>query len=409
MSRQILVYLHDAAFDKATWIIRHDTDKQEPVVQHGSIAELANSVSGHRILVFIPSINLTFTRATLPVSDRQRALRMLPYAVEDNFIDDVERLHFAITGIKGNEISVMAISREKIDTLLTTLKHAGISPDFVIPDLFLLPVHNNSWTVFIGPEHAIVRTGSQSGFACDSYNLEQLLVHHLSMTTPPPELIKLLYSDREDHSKLIEALESHVRVELGHNDQNPLDSFLKSYSEKQNHNLLQGNYSKREQYSHIWKCWKTPAALFAAYLIAHISLLLFQINTLNTDISSLDKKIQQQFKQALPNTTKIINPKVQLEQALAAYRTSGSDNSSDFLDVLARLAPSLSQARSDNKIDIRALNFSQKTLEIELIVKSFQILEDLKNSFDSTGLETEIVSATADGENVLARLRTTGI
>jgi general secretion pathway protein L len=229
------------------------------------------------------------------------------------------------------------------------------------------------------------------------------------MTTPPPELIKLLYSDREDHSKLIEALESHVRVELGHNDQNPLDSFLKSYSEKQNHNLLQGNYSKREQYSHIWKCWKTPAALFAAYLIAHISLLLFQINTLNTDISSLDKKIQQQFKQALPNTTKIINPKVQLEQALAAYRTSGSDNSSDFLDVLARLAPSLSQARSDNKIDIRALNFSQKTLEIELIVKSFQILEDLKNSFDSTGLETEIVSATADGENVLARLRTTGI
>ena len=64
--------------------------------QETALSELAALASGCRVIVMVPTTELSLMSAAVPSRNRQRILSAVPYILEDQLASDVEQLHFVI-------------------------------------------------------------------------------------------------------------------------------------------------------------------------------------------------------------------------------------------------------------------------------------------------------------------------
>ena len=407
MQKTVLVHLHDVTLNSVSWVFAKEEGEPDSEAQVGNLHDLSTICSGHKVALIIPSTLLTFAQVQLPVTDRERMLRALPYAMEDRIIDDIDNMHFSINAWNNNQASLSAISRQQMDDLIERFNYAGINPDYIIPDVFLVPFTKGCWTVLVTNKYALIRTDEFSGLSIDNYNLQQGLTLNLSQASSLPTSINIIHkNDVEDFSSN-NLLPDFTDISISNTEYKNeyVTLFQDNYSDNLPFNLLQGSYSKHEQLAHIWRSWQ-PVAVFSVILfILYVLSISIDIYELNKQITSVDKKITTLFKKTLPDSRKIINPKAQLQQRISELNKNSSNDEFGFLPLLAKSAHSIT---SNKKIIINSMAYKDGSLDIELVVDTFQNLDTLKSKIVSKGIVTEILSATADEKSVLGRIRLSG-
>ena len=407
MQRTVLVHLHDVTLNSVSWVFAKEESMPATDAQVGNLHDLSAICTGHKVALLIPSTLLTFTEIQLPVTDRERMLRALPYSMEDRIIDDIDNMHFSINAWNNNQANVSSISRQQMDSLIERFISAGINPDYIIPDLFLVPFTAKSWTVLVTSKYALVRTGEFSGFSIDNYNLPQGLALNLSQATSLPTSISIIHKgDVEDYlSNTLLPDYPDISISNTTNEKEYVTLFDDNLSNLQTFNLLQGSYSKHEQLAHIWRSWR-PVAIFSVIMfILYVLSISIDIYDLNKQITSVDNKITTLFKKTLPDSRKIVNPKAQLQQRISELNQNSSNDEFGFLPLLAKSARSI---KKNKQIIINSMTYKDGNLDIELVVDTFQNLDALKSGIISKGIVTEILSATADEKSVLGRIRLNG-
>ena len=104
MARQLLIQLTDAAPQAeavVAWLLLEDGQASGGVMQ-GTLAKAAAYAGNAKVIVAVPSDRVYLTRQRLPGKNRQRLLKAIPYALEDQIIDNVEDMHFAL-GMADNQ------------------------------------------------------------------------------------------------------------------------------------------------------------------------------------------------------------------------------------------------------------------------------------------------------------------
>ncbi|MDZ7809122.1 MAG: type II secretion system protein GspL [Arhodomonas sp.] len=131
---------------------------------------------GHRVMALVPGTDVLTTRVHLPVRNRQRLLRAVPWALEDRLSEDVDALHFAV-GERGRDggVPVAVVARRLLGHWKETLAEADLAAEQLYPDYLALPWHEGAWTVLVSDGLARVRTAAARGFACDAGNLALFL------------------------------------------------------------------------------------------------------------------------------------------------------------------------------------------------------------------------------------------
>ncbi|HWQ95433.1 MAG TPA: type II secretion system protein GspL [Gammaproteobacteria bacterium] len=387
-----------------SWLAMDDASEPQGAVAHGRIQEALALAHGRQVIVLVPASDVLLARAIVPNVGRQRLAQAIPYALEDQLGSEVEDLHFALGRQTGQAISVAVVARGKMDAWLGYLRDAGFQPDLLVPSILGLPYEEGTWTVLREAGDALCRSGVQAGFAADHDNLEILL--SLAITEAGdavPARLRILDTPGAPalHAETwSQTLGVSVRREASAEDAVTL--LARNFNEDLVINLLQGDYSRREQLEKLWRPWKPAAALLALWLVVYVGMTVSEVVSLSRQSPKLQKQIEQTYLQAFPDASKVVNPKVQMQRRLDALRGNKGEGGG-LLELLAQAGGPL---KDTPDLELRTITFKEGQLNLDLRVQDLQVLDQLKQRLAAQSkMEVEIQSASSRDNKVESRLQ----
>ena len=109
------------------------------------------------------------------------------------------------------------------------------------------------------------------------------------------------------------------------------------------------------------------------------------------------------FRAAFPGITRVVNPRVQAEQALAELR-AGAIETPPFLDLLAAFEQIFARDLAERSA-VRGIAYVNGVLEISVHTPDMAELERVRTLLDGAGLGAQMLSAESTDDGVVARLR----
>ena len=404
MRNTLLIRMGRGEAGGCEWLPLDDTGRPVGRPRSGDLAGAAAEAEGLRVVVLVPGIDCLLTQATVPGRNRQKLLRAVPYALEDQLIEDVENLHFSLgPASSGGSYPVAVIATRRIDAILEDCRSAGLDVYQLIPDLLMVPCADDAICVVIEDDLALVRSGPYAGFVVEAENLGLLLARlpqpaedvparPLKAWMPVggvmPEFGEFTPSGAE-----IARYEDSALLLLAQGGRTP------------HIDLLQGPYSHGQEWGKLWQQWRATAALLLAGILVSNLATGVDYFRLRGEQQALNERMQAIFLEAFPGTRRVVDPRVQMQQQLEQLQRRAG-GSARFLNLLARSANIL---RSAQGIEISGASYRSGRLDVDLTASNLQVLDQLKQSLSASGLSVEIQSAAADaGQRVKGRLRIQG-
>jgi general secretion pathway protein L len=399
MRNTLLLRADSVQSDQWNWLRLGPEGAPVGNIHVGALQSAASAADGLRVVVLVPGTDCLLTRVRIPGSNRQKLLRAIPYALEEQLSDEVEQLHFAVgEQTPDGEWPVVVISRDYIATLLEVLAEAGLEAQQVIPEILAIPFNEGEFSVLVSRDVALVRNDASSGFAVDSDNLGMLLAAQpLEEDQTAPRVHMYVNQD----SQVPDSTDYAGLVNVETFAANPLGIFAQGLDTR-SINLLQGAFSRRGEWSRVLKPWRATAALLLAGVLISLFVTGFNYYRLGMESEQLQAGIEQTFRKAMPGTQRVVNPRVQLQQELD--RLQGGASGGGFLLLLAKTGAVLKDVSG---VEIAGVTFRAGRLDLDVKVSNLQLLDTIKQSLANTGgLEVEIQSATTDSDQrVQSRLR----
>jgi general secretion pathway protein L len=195
-----------------------------------------------------------------------------------------------------------------------------------------------------------------------------------------------------------------VDVELDSSQLQPLDILARGWSQGPLIDLLQGAYSRREEWGRLLRPWKATAALLLAGLLVGGSGAGLGYYRLTQQQAQLQGDIEALYRKTFPTARRIVNPRLQMEQELKKLQRRAGGTSADFLGMFAETA---SVVRSAQGISVQGASYRDGRLDLDLQADNLQTLDSLKQALVSGGrVNAEIQSATTDkNQKVQSRIR----
>jgi len=393
MADTLLIRLAPGLAGLRDWLLIDAEGQIKTPVQVGAPADAVIG-GARRIVVLVPGEEVALHEARVP-GNRQRVLKVIPFVLEEQLASDVEDLHFAVGRTLGDErYPVAVVERRQMDAWAQLLREAGISAHQWVPETLALP-RDDGWGLMLDGERILVRSDDYAGFACDADSLP-IMISLLAGEDQLPETARVY------GSRAVELV--GVDVELDSSQLQPLDILARGWSQGPLIDLLQGAYSRREEWGRLLRPWKATAALLLAGVLVGVSGAGLNYYRLTQQQSQLQADIEALYKKTFPAARRIVNPRLQMEQELKKLQRRAGGTSADFLGMFAETA---SVVRTAQGISVQGASYRDGRLDLDLQADNLQLLDSLKQALVSGGrVNAEIQSATTDkNQKVQSRIR----
>ena len=404
MADTLLVHYDPAQPSQATWSHVNNQGELTSRITTGSLQDAAAVAAHHKVIVLLDSSNVHLNHVKLPTSNRQKMLRAIPYALEEQLAEDIDDFHFVIGKTDPYYgTPVAGIRKDTLDRLLATFQQAGISIDMLIPDAICSPAAPGQWSILFHADKALVQFEALIGSVIDTVNLPLLLQASLEKADNKPEKIVYLHLDGDTRDPALDEIGEDIEIIKVAYNTHPLVVYCGEYTRAKSLNLLQGVYKPKRKSSGSLHRWRLAASLAAVWLVLYMGTNLFELNRLKAKNAELGIQIEQIYKRSFPASKRIINPRVQMEQKLNELRGGGGQQGSQFLALLTDSVTSLS-AQKD--IEIQSIDFRNNRMDIGLTGTNLQSVETLNRQLGkSASLKSEITSATSEKNMVKGSIR----
>jgi type II secretory pathway component PulL len=491
MRRQIFIYINGDIVDvdddslPVCWVVK-EAGQIPGLVYYGDLKTAANHATGCRVTVLVSGMNILLTHVDLPVMNKQRLARAIPFALEENLASDIEKLHFAVGNYADDKTACAVVERHDMDVWQQLLKNANIQADVLASEVFGVSRDEGTWNILINragsaSNKALLRTAAQSGFAMDLPNLPFILKNALdhdesqqaparvnitvcndslrrqTLISPGSEdapTLKAVHDDADtettlvpervpesqpekdsddtiqafatpaaetdiDYEQTIEETpaenidpviqqvqnlceERSIEFSCKESEHGYLGVLSQGFSEAGCINLLQGEYSRREQLEKLIRPWRAAIGLAAAWLLIQGGLLVAEYYHLADKDQQLSEQIIAAYKEAFPDAKNIPNPKIQMERALQKLQQGGGDDGNWF-ELLSKAGEVISDTKT---MKLRSIRFKDDKMDLDIEITDLASLDELKSRLTKQAeLEVKIVSASARGGKVDSRLQ----
>jgi len=397
MADTLLIRLAPAQQGIRDWLLI-DTDGQVKTPSQAGTPPGAVVAGARRVVVLVPGEDVTLLEARVPGRNRQRVLRAIPFALEEQLAADVAELHFALGPARDNgHYPVAVVDRRQMDHWAALLQTAGISAHQWIPETLALP-HREGWSLLPDGERILVRSGDYSGFGGDADSLPTL-VSLLAGSEDLPEKAHVFGPANVDIVG--------IEIERDETPLQPLELLARGWSQGPVIDLLQGAYSRQEEWGRLFRPWKASAALFLAVILVAGSVTGINYYRLSQQQTQMNADIRNLYKQTFPDARRIVNPRAQMEQQLKRLQRRTGGSHTDFLTLFATTA---NLVRTATGIAVQGASYRDGRLDLDLQADNLQLLDALKQQLVKQGhLQAEIQSATTDAnQKVKSRIRIEG-
>jgi len=402
---------------RTSWVLR-DEDRPAGSLFHGDLKEAAGQAAGARVTVLVPGEEVLLAKAELPEMKGQKLAKAVPFALEEQLADDVEDVHVAIGGRDARgKLANAVVLRRSIESWLAHLKEAGLHPEVISTEVF--GVHWDSdnekiaWSLVIDGLHAILRTGTQAGMAFDAENLVPVIKSALNEAGDsfPSSLSVVICGDElfdsPANKEELMALCAEQSVDISFRQFDDPCSLLlaQGFDENNAINLLQGDYSRKEQIGKLIRPWKPVLVLAAVWIILQVGILGFDYMRLSSQVTRQKAEIESVFKEAMPGSRLVPgSEKARIEEALKKLR--GGSSNQGLLGLLANAGKIIKET---NGLHLRSMRFKDFRLDVDLDLPDLQSLDTLKQRLTSeAGIKVNIVSASQRNGKVESRLSLEG-
>lgn len=402
MPETLLIRFAERRADGAEFLRLNEAGRPVGAVRRGALTEAAQESAGRRVVVLVPTADVLLAQAAVPTSSRQRARKAVPFALEEQLAEDVDTQHFAL-GARGadGQWPVAVVARARMDDWLGQLHEAGILPDRMYPEALALPLRPGAGSLLLEADRALLRDAPCSAQSASVHTLPAMLELLTARSEAGIELNVWHCGGElpvwmEPVSAKVEPCADGALTVLARGLGQP-DALI---------DLLQGAYSRKEQYGKLWRPWRAAAALLLAGVIVSAIQHALTLRSLKAESAALAQQIEQVYTQTFPGG-RVVNPRVQMEQQLKLLRAQQGGGDSDFLGLLVRLGGAFSATPG---IELTGASYREGRLDLELTASDIQTLEKLKQQLGGQGgLEVEIQSATTGADQrVQGRLRVQG-
>ena len=338
------------------------------------------------------------TSLMVPGKNASQIERALPFAVEEFVSSEVEELHIAKGRIKsGDLLTCHLIDSVIMRRVLDLLNESNISPTRLILESELVPHQNHTASVFNQGETSLVKTDHHA-----------IKVHRNNLT----KAINSLKNDFEDINLLnseltdLEISELEEPVVFAMNQQNYDENWfalVSDFNVKKSINLLQGKFKREKSSSSLSN---ESLTLLKVASVAFTTISVFFIaegfwSQIRAD--DYEEKAFSIYQSMFPNESLPVTTNALLRRVNSKLnRTTDDDVSQTFLDRVDAVSKSLPENSS-----LLTMSYSNESQELILIalLKSYDALDEFKNSLTAYRLNMDTSSAEEQGDLVRARIR----
>lgn len=403
----------------ASWVLRDD-DRPAGSLFHGDLAEAAAQAVGARVSVLVPGADVLLAQVLLPTMKAQRLAKAVPFALEEQLAEDLDELHVAIgQQDKQGRVSNAVVSRTRLDAWLEQLRAVGLHADVMTPEMFGVrwerddAAEQGRWTMLIENQRGLLRTGAQTGLAFEMNNLSPVLQACFDDAGDnlPGTLRVIICGDdgsgsgfdtSDAYRNLAEmCVAEKVDLSLEVRDETSGVTLAQGFDEQHAINLLQGDYSRKQQFAKILRPWRPAIILLGLWLVLQLGMFVVEYSRLSASSSELKEQIEAVYRNAFPESRNVVNPKVQMQRGLEKLRSGGAQNEG----LLALLAQAGVVFKDTDGIKLRTLRYKSNKLDVDVEMPDLQSLDKLKQRLsDEAKLQVEIASASSREGRVESRL-----
>lgn len=355
MTKTLIIRLAGQYQRSVPWLLWDHSSNSE--LQSGTLssaAELGQLQSAGQdafLLVLCASTEIAFHTLDLPPGSRRHLAQVVPYALEEELAQDIAELHFSwrIPAQKDAPLPIAVVAKKQLAEWQNWLHEAGLECSQIIPDLYLLPMTDDEWSAVRIDDDIIVRHEKWRGFAIEA-GLFVELSGLFSDELEPPQRIRC-WGDIDW---------PHAPAELVAAEEVPPLSLAINIPAAGSINLMQGEFRLRQQKTNEWSVWRWPAIAAAVLLVlvfVEKGVYRWQLEQQQVQLTAA---IEQTYRDAFPDETRVVNVRAQLSRHLEQLQ--GGGGRSDVLQLLQRLAP----AFSASELDVTLLQFDRNRNELRV-------------------------------------------
>lgn len=400
MAKNSVIKLNDTTLEQADWLTCDEQGAVVTGVRTDTLENIASQVEGQKVTVIVPSEWVTLLTAKVPGSSA-RAIKAIPFALEDFLSEDVEDLHFAIGEKQTNDsYPVAVISHNLMRKMQTRFNDVSLRPTQIRPEQLSLPRFQeaeNGWTGLQADNRLIVRLDDFNGFAVESQNTQLLMESCLEEAEDAiPAGMVVFRTEGETWRFSNESL---------HVEERPCDDVVSLLARGIHNsvgiNLLQGNYSFKQQFSKAWKPWRPAMVLATVLLMAFGASKIIEQRQLSKQVTAQKTEMKSILKRTFPSIKRVVDPRKQMASEMKKLGAGGV--SSGFVSVVNSLNKAISAAGNTT---LNSISYKSGRMDLDLETDKLSTLDSLKTTLEGEGrFKMKIESANQSNGRIRGRIR----
>ena len=385
--------------DTSVYWYAPDRNAGEQAGRADNLSELPAFVRSAAVHVWTPAAETLLTRVNLPTRSRARILQALPYALEDQLLDEPDKLHFSYVREPDNTLAVAVTRRARLSLWLDVLHGAGLRPASLCPATLALPISSDTWSATFDRDELWVRNGAFSGFvaladfAAPPPLLATALREAMAENRSPQRLTLYRPPGAVDLDAWRDALDLPVAAD---------GTDFWEIASIPALNLMQAEFSQTGHLHQMARPLRPAAIMLAVWLVGMLTVDTIEWLRLRHTYQNTVGEMRDIFMRSFPDAKTVLDPAVQMQKNLEALQTRGG-GPADMLPLLARVTPALKAQQP--RVKLNGIKYGERSLTVDLALPDYQTLDAMKNNLQSANLDVEVLAANSRAGEVEGRLR----
>jgi general secretion pathway protein L len=344
-------------------------------------------------LLAVPAEQVLLREVPFTPAERRLLKQTVPYALEEQLLDEVDNSHFALGPVEEGRVAVAVVRRDWLANWLERCAALGLDIQRVVPEQLLLPWQPEQWSLRATRERWLVRYGRWRGFALEptSAALALQLLLDEGEAVPRQLLVDSDIAFEELLPQLPELLRGVAVAQPLRSDGAVATDWI---------DLRQGIFARALPWRRWWWQWRWPAGVVGAAVAVQFAVAGLEHYQLKQRHLQLRQQIEAVYRSVEPQGY-APEPERQLQRKVQALRGVGGAALMPLLEKIGAAVHAI------DGVALQSLTYSERQSEVRLSFSaaSFADVEKLRQAIAAKGLDAQLVGSSADGSRTRAQMR----
>jgi len=335
-----------------------------------------------KIEVVVPASVASITAVDVPKQNRKLMIKALRFVVEEESVDDPEKLHVAPADdyLPDGRLPVAIIDRQWLAKTLDLLAEKEIYPEAIRVETLLLPLEKSGISILWNGKDGFMRTGRFSGGALDTGTsshppraLKLAIAEAVAQKSAPEKITLYLANGTSPPNTALWTLDLGTLLEIKQDKWNLGESATNV--KERGINLLQGDIAPSHQMQKAAQQGRLTMSLILITGLAYFGYVFTDWMLLKMEEKKLNEQMRNTFKTAFPKAKSIVDPPLQMRRNLADLRwRAGGKDDNDLIPMLATITQAIAQTAK-----IAGFEYDKGVVKMELVTtgdKEFFVARD---------------------------------